>query len=269
MAVERLRPPVATTGRIDELGGDAKALSRALDAPGDDHGRGQRAPGLGVLPFGHEVGGIPGDHPEGGDLRQAVDDLLPHALADVLEACVGTVIAEGHDGDGVPAGRGRADEASGRPAAFPPLEHGEVSTLGKVDDRLVGLTLRAVVARHARAEAPRLNPDDRIRARVEGRLLAEDLHADHVFLELVAAAGDGLRDDEAEEALEAVDLLEGRAGQHPVQLLPDRAGAVLGRRPGGAGGRPVPIGRGHRPSIAPNVLSICRRTARGAARPRF
>ena len=80
----------------------------------------------------------------------------------------------------------------------------------------------AVVAHQPRAQAPRLHADDRVGARIERRVLVEDLHADDVFLELVAAPGERLEDDEAEEALEPIDLPEGGARQNPIELLPAR-----------------------------------------------
>jgi hypothetical protein len=49
--------------------------------------------------------------------------------------------------------------------------------------------------------------------------LSEDLHADDVFLQLIAPALDRLAHDEAEEALEPIDLPEGGAGQNAIELL--------------------------------------------------
>ena len=50
-------------------------------------------------------------------------------------------------------------------------------------------------------------------------LLVEDLHADDVLLQLIAAPGHRLVDDEVEEALEAVDLPERRAAEESFELL--------------------------------------------------
>ena len=49
--------------------------------------------------------------------------------------------------------------------------------------------------------------------------LQEDLDADHVLLEVRLPAGDRLRDDERQKALEAVGLLEGLAPENALQLL--------------------------------------------------
>src|SRR5262249_37492011 len=84
--------------------------------------------------------------------------------------------------------------------------------------------------------------------------LAEHLHADHVLLELVAAAGERFVDDEGEEPLEAIDLLKGRAGENPLQLVADRlAGIDLGdgRRPGSRH-RPYVTASRARPARAPD-----------------
>ena len=39
-------------------------------------------------------------------------------------------------------------------------------------------------------------------AGIEGSVLVENLHADHIFLQLTSPAGDGFADDEAEKAFE-------------------------------------------------------------------
>ena len=63
------------------------------------------------------------------------------------------------------------------------------------------MALIAIKAGKSRAQPPGLDANDRIGARIEGGFLAEDLDADHIFLELAAAAADGLPDDKADEAL--------------------------------------------------------------------
>ena len=52
----------------------------------------------------------------------------------------------------------------------------------------VGAPFFAVVADQLRAQPARLHAHDRIGARIERCLLAEDLHADDVFLQFVAGA---------------------------------------------------------------------------------
>ena len=71
-------------------------------------------------------------------------------------------------------------------------KHRRVPALRQVDDQFVAMALFAVIARQPRAQAARLHAHDRVGARIERRFLAEHLDADHVFLELAAAAGDGL-----------------------------------------------------------------------------
>ena len=115
------------------------------------------------------------------------------------------------------------------------LEDRRVAALRQLDQRLVGASLFAVVADQLRAQPPRLHADDRIGARIERVFLAEHLHADDVFLQLVPAARDRLEHDELQEPLELVALLERRAGEDALELLPD--GIVgLELRGGGRGG---------------------------------
>ena len=91
---------------------------------------------------------------------------------------------------------------------------------------LVGAAFLAVVAHQLGAQPPRLHAHDRVGARIERLLLAEHLDADDVFLQLVAAAGDGFEHDECEEALEPIALLEGRAGENPFELLRRHGGGL-------------------------------------------
>src|SRR4029450_11707882 len=68
-------------------------------------------------------------------------------------------------------------------------------------------------------------------------LLAEDLHADDVLLQFVAAPGRSLRHDERDEALQTLDLLERDAREYPVQLLANGLrGRLAGRRRSGPQG---------------------------------
>ena len=93
--------------------------------------------------------------------------------------------------------------------------------------------LLAVIAGESRAQAAGLDADDRVGARVERRALVEDLHADDVFLQLIAAPLQRLQCDEAEKALEAIDLTECGAGQNAIQFLPRRrVGVLLGQADG-------------------------------------
>ena len=55
--------------------------------------------------------------------------------------------------------------------------------------------------------------------RVAGVALTH-LHADHVFLELIAASGDRFERDERQKPFEAIDLLKRRAAEDAVQMAP-------------------------------------------------
>ena len=127
----------------------------------------------------------------------------------------------------ISAGADRAPRRS--TAGSRPLEGRRVAALRQLDHELVGPSLLAVVAQQARAQPSRLDADDRVGARIERRLLVEDLHADDVLLQLIAAPGDRLADDEVEEALEAIDLPERRAGEEAFELLALRR-VLAGRR---------------------------------------
>jgi hypothetical protein len=146
------------------------------------------------------------------------------------------VIGKGEHDDRVAAGEGGGQRGPGRDRALAPPEDRRVAALRQIDEDLVGVTVLAIVANQPRAEPPRLDAHDRIRARVEGRLLAEHLDADHVFLQLAAAAFDGFLDDEREEPLQPIDLGERLAAEHAVQLLADGfLRQFRGRRGGGPG----------------------------------
>src|SRR4029079_16581552 len=132
------------------------------------------------------------------------------------------MVREGQDADRVSADQRRRNRSLGRRRPFPTLEYWRVAALRQVDGDLVAGALLLVIANQLGAQPPRLHPDDRIRSRIERRLLAEDMHADDVLLELGAASADRFEDDEAEEALEAIDLLEGGAGQRAFELLSTR-----------------------------------------------
>ena len=90
---------------------------------------------------------------------------------------------------------------------------------------MITSSLRAIfliVANELRAQPARLHSDDRIGPRIEGRFLAEDVHADDVLFELGAASADRFEHDEAQEPLEPIHLLERRAGENALELFPDR-----------------------------------------------
>ena len=81
--------------------------------------------------------------------------------------------------------------------------------------------LLPVVPDEFRAQPARLHAHDRVVSRIEGVLLAEHLHADDVFLQLMSAAGHGLHHDERQEALQAIALLKRLARQNAFKVLSD------------------------------------------------
>ena len=190
-----LRPEVAAAGAVHELGGHAQSVAaRAHAAADEERGIAARRGGAAVvgrrLAFGRE-------HAQRLERQQAVHDLVAQATAELRERRALRAIGEGLHRDGVASrerGRERRPERGG---ALAGAEDGRVAALRQVDDLLVALTLFAVVAREPRAQPPRLHPHDRVGARIERRFLPEDLDADHVLLEVAAAAVERLEDDEA------------------------------------------------------------------------
>ena len=123
--------------------------------------------------------------------RQVMDDLFADAAAEIVEVALDAVVGERQHRDGVAAdqrGRHRSLDQHRRVAL---LEDRRVAALRQLDHRLVGASFFAVVAHQFGPQPPRLHADDRVGARIEGLFLAEHLHADDVFLQLVPAAGDG------------------------------------------------------------------------------
>ena len=99
------------------------------------------------------------------------------------------------------------------------LEYRRVAAFRKLDHDRIRSALLPVVAHQPRAQAAGLHAHDRVSARIEGGILVEDLHADDVFLELVAVPVERLETHELQESLQPIDLPEGRARQNPIQLL--------------------------------------------------
>ena len=196
------------------------------------------------------------EHAQRLDASERMYDFVAQAAAELAERFLGRVIRERADRYRVAAdergAQGRARAWSGGLAA---AERRRISALGKVDDDLVVVTLVTVVANEPRAQAAGLYPDDGVGARVEGRFLAEDLHADHVFLEIAAASRRRFEDDEAQKAAKAIDLRERRAPEDAIELLPDGLLGQPRRRRNRAPCR-------HRPTIIPKP-GASRQTARG------
>ena len=149
-------------------------------------------------------------------------DLVADTLAEGVELAIAAVVQKREHHDGVAADQRRADQSLRRRRRLTALEDRRVAALRQLDREQVEAALLAVVPHQLRAKSPRLDADDRIGARIEGVLLAEYLHADHVLLQLAAAAGDGLFDDEGQESFEAIRLLEGLARENAIELSQDR-----------------------------------------------
>ena len=213
--VHRLRPDVAAAGSVDQLRRDAEPLTRRPHAAHDR----ERAVG---------VGGVRRQNAKVRESGQVVDDFIPQALAEVLEIAPGGEIGERHDDDGVAAGERGGDRWLDEDRGLAPLEGRRVAALGQLHDPFVRAPLFPVVANELCAKPPRLHADDRIRPRIERVFLPEHLDADHVFLELGAASCERFVHDEGEEALEPIDLLEGHALEHALELIANRLlGALI------------------------------------------
>ena len=132
------------------------------------------------------------------------------------------MVGKRQHGDGVLADEGGADGSARHRRAVAPLEQGNVTALWQLNDDVGALTFFAIVPVEPRAQATRLDSDNRIGSRIESSFLAEHLHPDDVFLQLIAAAGDRFRHDKADEALEPIYLLKGGTGENAVERLLNR-----------------------------------------------
>jgi hypothetical protein len=205
----------------------------------DDQRRIQHSRDDASLDLGLLVRWIPGDHTEPVHRRQLVQDFLANAAAEIRQVAALTVIRERQHGDGVVIDECGADGALCRRARSAAREHRRVAAFRQVDDQVVRRAFGLVVAEQPGPESPRLDADDRVGSRVEGRLLVEHLNADDVFLQFIAAAGERLEDDEIEEPFEAIDLVERRAPEHLFELATDLI--RIGRRCRCAPRRHAPI----------------------------
>src|SRR5579872_3313383 len=85
-----------------------------------------------------------------------------------------------------------------------------------------------------RVQARRLDPHNRVGARVEGGIFPEYLDADEEFFEAVAPAGQRLAHDKAQEALQALHLSKCPAVEYPLELFPYLGGLLFRRQRRGA-----------------------------------
>ena len=149
-----------------------------------------------------------------------MDHFLFETVAKIAEFVSRTVVFESANENRVAAderSRNRTLHADGVAA----LEDRLVASFWKLDHDFVVLSFFAIVADEARSEAARLDTNERVHARIEGRFFAEHFDADEEFLQLVAAAAKHFFDDEGEKTLQTIDLAEGLAGEDSAKLLAD------------------------------------------------
>ena len=246
-----LGPQVVAARAVDEMNRDSQLIARRSHAAGDQQRR-----FFAIRRRGLRSSRRDRQHAKRLDGGERVHDLVAQAAAEIIEAGARTVVGQRHHRHRVAADqrrgqrplRGRRFFASRKTGAYPPF--------GRSTINLVAIALIAIIAGESRAQPPGLDANDRIGARIERGFLAEDLDPDHIFLEIAAAAADGLPDDEADEALEALDLREGLAAQDAGQLLADGLVRQLVRRKRRRA-------RGHRPILAHSgvVAEVRRRRA--------
>ena len=125
VAVEALRPELVAIRGVDQLRRDAQSGAGLADAAFQDVGHVELlAHGSQILALALEIEGRrTRSDAQAGDLGQRVDDLLRHAVGEVLLIVLGAHVHEGQDGD---RGRGHSG-ARGRPASDenPPQEEEE------------------------------------------------------------------------------------------------------------------------------------------------
>ena len=116
-------------------------------------------------------------------------------------------------------GRQRLDPEIGQ-GASDRAEHRRVPAGRDVDDDRIALPLRGVVILQLRAQAPRLHPDDRVRARIEGLAASEYFNPDGVFLQRISGTVQGVLDDVPEKTAEHRSSSKRVAPENFCQLLP-------------------------------------------------
>jgi hypothetical protein len=148
-----------------------------------------------------------------------MDDLLAQPLAHGIERPIAAVVDKRQHRDGVPCDERRADSAPGRAGFIAPLDERDIAAFWQLDQRGIGAALFTVVADELGSQPPRLHAHDRIGARVERVLLAEDLHADDILLQLGSASRRRFLHDEGEEALQTIALLKRLALEYALEVV--------------------------------------------------
>ncbi len=182
--------------------------------------------------------GVAGQNAKRRKSREAMDDFLAYAAAEVIERVVGAVIGERLHGHGVAVQECRCDRPFDEHRRLAPFEQRRVTAFRQVDDQLVGRSLFTVVADQFRAQASGLNAYDGVRSRIECVLLVEHLNPYDILLQLVSASGDRFKDDEPQKPLQPVALLERGAAENSIELFTYSLVLVCGdvgcsRRPAG------------------------------------
>ena len=215
--VERFRPQIRSGRGIDEVNRRAQPIARLADAAGQQH----RDLRVVVVAFCHSrhCARLQRENAQRFHRREPVDDFLPQTVAEIREVTRGALIRQGQHCNRVLTGERRPRRAAAAAGSVAIPEDRSVAALWQLDDDRIRAADLAVIPLEPRSQPARLHAYDRVGARVERRILVEHLHADDVFLELVAATFERFADDEAEESLEAIGLTEGRAGEHTVELL--------------------------------------------------
>src|SRR5262249_5994108 len=149
--------------------------------------------------------GFPRHQPHTAQLRKRVDDLLSNAFAKVLLVAPGAVIGKRQNDYGVAADQRLRSRALGRRRLEGP-ESRRVAALWQFDDHRVLLALLAVITRQLRSQPSRLNANDRVVSGVERLRFAEHLDPHYELLQALAAAVNGLFDNEREKSFEPVGL---------------------------------------------------------------
>ena len=121
-------------------------------------------------------------------------------------------------------GRNRARRVHGRrPDACPGPEHRRVAAFGDLDDDLIVLACGGVVFDQFRSQARHVHARCGVGGRIVRQTAIEDVHAEGVFLQRIAATGQRLVDRETEKPLEPLGLGEQRMGADAFELGADGA----------------------------------------------
>jgi hypothetical protein len=193
-AVVTLRPDVPAGLRLDQLTGDAQAVRRLADTALEDVAHAELTPGLLQVHRSALVGEarIAGDHEEPLDAREAGDDVLGHAVGEILLLHVAAHVGERQHGDRRPVGqrergmlRGVLPDALGLDARLDAIDmdragdvlHAMLAEVGEADRKLL-----ADMLAHGRADADLAGLGERLEPRRDVDAIAKNVIVldDHV-----------------------------------------------------------------------------------------